>query len=313
MKNDKAIAIIYFIAGGMCVLAALSYFRNTNRRVALGSLMLCAAAALVIAGIVWLKKNAAAAAAARFRTGGGNVQADENEKYLLSSPLLDYNSEEIKALVAMKGWKDADEEARIRRIFGFVRDNIKFGFNLNDYMPASKILHDGLGTCNNKAVVLCALLRACSVPCRVHAYTAQKFLLDGLMPGFIFDRAPQNLLLFDVEILSGGRWIETDAFTVDTAYLDGLREENEDISGAFYGCGTAVGDFKNISAEWTGEKVCLAEKAIWEDLGVFDSPDALLDRHTQPTGAFRAVLYSFAVRHIMNKRIKKIRESAPGE
>ena len=84
MKNDRVIAVIYFIAGAMCVLAALNYFRHTNRRIALGALMLCAAAAVIIAGVVWIKKNAAAIAASKIRTGGwnGGIEADGNEKYL---------------------------------------------------------------------------------------------------------------------------------------------------------------------------------------------------------------------------------------
>ncbi|MBR6005485.1 MAG: transglutaminase domain-containing protein [Clostridia bacterium] len=315
MKNDRVIAVIYFIAGAMCVLAALNYFRHTNRRIALGALMLCAAAAVIIAGVVWIKKNAAAKAASKIRTGGwnGGIEADGNEKYLLSTPLLDFNSEEIKALVLMKGWKDAEESARIRRIYTFVRDNVEFGFNLNDYMPASKILHDGYGQLNNKAVVFAALLRACSVPCRIHAYMAEKILLDGILGGFFFDKAPQKLLCMRVEVHSGGRWIETDAFALDKKYLDCLRDINPDVSDEFYGYGFAEKNFQNIGTDWTGENASVLSRAFTEDLGVFASPDELLDERTQPLRGAKAVLYSFAVRHFMNKNIKKIRESAPEE
>ena len=315
MKNDRAIAVIYFIAGTMCVLAALNYFRATNRRIALGALMLCAAAAVIIAGVVWLKKSAAAKAVSKIKTGGwnGDIETDGNEKYLLSTPLLDFNSEEIRALVMMKGWKDADESAAIRRIYAFVRDKVEFGFNLNDYMPASKILHDGRGQLNNKAVVFMALLRACSVPCRVHAYLADKILLDGILSGFLYDKAPSNLLCMSVEVLCEGRWVETDAFVCDSRYLDGLRGLNPDTIDAFFGYGFAVRNFQGFNTDWSGESASVLGKAFTQDLGVFVSPDELLDERTQPLSAVKAVLYSFVVRHFMNKNIAKIRESSPGE
>ena len=310
MKNDRTIAVIYFTAGGMCVLAALNYFRHTNRRAAAAALMLCAAAALVIAGIVWIKKNRASQAAAAFRTGGwsGGMETDGNEKYLLSTPLLDFNSEEIKALVALKGWKDADEDAKIRRIYAFVRDKTEFGFNLDDYIPASIILRGGRGQLNNKAVVLTALLRACSVPCRIHAYTAEKFLLDGILNGFFYDKAPDSLLLMTVEIFYNGAWIETDAFVLDKPYLAGLRQLKPDVTDDFYGYGFAAQNFQGVNTDWQGESVSVLRKAFREDLGVFASPDELLGARTQNLRGARAVLYSFVVRHFMNKNIKKIRE-----
>ena len=315
MKNDRTIAVIYFIAGGMCVLAALNYFRNTNRRAALAALMLCAAAALVIAGIVWIKKNRTAQAVSNFKTGGwsGGIETDGNEKYLLSTPLLDFNSEEIKALVAMKGWKDAEEDAKIRRIYTFVRDKVEFGFNLNDYMPASVILHDGRGQINNKAVVLTALLRACSVPCRVHAYMADRVLLEGFLNDFFYERAPRNLLCMTVEILYGGSWIETDAFALDKPDLKGLRETNPEITDDFYGYGFAAKGFQSVDTDrWDGG-VSILNKAFKEDLGVFASPDELLGKRTQELKGIKAVLYSFAVRHFMNGNIRKIREGSPEE
>lgn len=315
MKNDRAVAVIYFIAGALCVLAALNYFRGTNRRTALGALMLCAAAAVVIAGVVWLKKSAAAKAASKIRTGGwtGEIETDGNEKYLLSTPLLDFNSEEIKALVMTNGWKDTDERTRINSIYAFVRDKVEFGFNLTDYMPASKILYDGYGQLNNKAVVFAALLRACSVPCRIHAYMADKILLDGILDGFLYEKAPQNLLCMSVEVLYNGSWIETDAFVCDGRYLDGLRTLNPDVKDAFFGYGFATKDFRNAGAGWTEESVSVLSKAFTQDLGVFASPDELLDECTQPLRAVKAVLYSFAVRHFMNMNIRKIRENALSE
>lgn len=41
-----------------------------------------------------------------------------------------------------------------------VRDDIVFGYNIDDEIPASKVLADGYGQCNTKGTLFMALLRA---------------------------------------------------------------------------------------------------------------------------------------------------------
>ena len=48
---------------------------------------------------------------------------------------------------------------RIGAAYAFVRDEIAFGYNLADDLPASRVLEDGLGQCNTKGTLFMALLR----------------------------------------------------------------------------------------------------------------------------------------------------------
>ena len=77
--------------------------------------------------------------------------------------------------------------------------------------------------------------------------------------------------------------------------------------------GVAVKDFKNIKAEWTGENNSVLSKTFSADLGLFTSPDELLDKHTQSLNPFKAVAYGFIARRFMNRSIKNIRNSAEKE
>ena len=54
------------------------------------------------------------------------------DRYLKATRMLDYEFERIKS------------------IYGFVRDDILFGYNIDDDISASRVLSDGYGQCNTK-------------------------------------------------------------------------------------------------------------------------------------------------------------------
>ena len=103
------------------------------------------------------------------------------EKYLQETEMLDYSNEKIQRLIKERKWNDLDDFERIKAIYNFVRDEILFGYNTNDNIPASKVLKDGYGQCNTKGTLFMALLRACGIPCRVHGFTIDKKLQKGAM------------------------------------------------------------------------------------------------------------------------------------
>ena len=80
----------------------------------------------------------------------------------------------------------ADEYNRIRLVYGFVRDEILFGYNVDDSIPASRVLADGYGQCNTKGTLFMALLRGVDIPCRVHGFTIDKNLQKGAMTGIVY-------------------------------------------------------------------------------------------------------------------------------
>lgn len=96
--------------------------------------------------------------------------------YLAETKMLDYSNENIKQLIRERKWSDMAEFERLKAIYTFVRDEILFGYNVDDSVPASRVLRDGYGQCNTKGTLFMALLRACDIPCRVHGFTIDKKL-----------------------------------------------------------------------------------------------------------------------------------------
>ena len=70
--------------------------------------------------------------------------------YLTETKMLDYSNENIKQLIRERKWSDMAEFERLKAIYTFVRDEILFGYNVDDSVPASRVLRDGYGQCNTK-------------------------------------------------------------------------------------------------------------------------------------------------------------------
>ena len=100
-----------------------------------------------------------------------------------------------------------------------------FGYNIDDNVPASKVLADGYGQCNTKGTLFMAILRACNIPCRVHGFTIDKKLQKGAMTGVVYKNAPQNVFHSWVEVYFEDRWYELEAFILDKKYLQKLQEK----------------------------------------------------------------------------------------
>lgn len=96
--------------------------------------------------------------------------------YLKETPMLDFKSVSIQSLVKKHGWSHLDDKNKVKEIYDFVRDDVLFGYNVDDCVPASRVLKDGYGQCNTKGTLLMALLRAVGVKCRVHGFTIDKVL-----------------------------------------------------------------------------------------------------------------------------------------
>ena len=63
---------------------------------------------------------------------------ETDRQYLRRTPLLDYDDVSMVTLVERKQWMSVDEEQRLRQIYNFVKDEIKFGYNVPGYHPGLK-------------------------------------------------------------------------------------------------------------------------------------------------------------------------------
>lgn len=226
---------------------------------------------------------------------------------LQETKMLDYSSPGIRNLICERKWNELDEFNKIKAIYNFVRDEIKFGYNVDDSVTASKVLKDGYGQCNTKGTLFMALLRGVNVPCRVHGFTIDKKLQKGAMTGLIYKRAPQNIFHSWVEVFYMGKWYEIEAFILDKKYLSNLQKINSECKGAFCGYGVAVSDFQNPMIEWNANNTYIQSEGINQDFGIYHSPDTLLAEHHQEMSLINRLIYRYIGRHLMNRNVARIR------
>ena len=112
---------------------------------------------------------------------------------------------------------------RIGAIYDFVRNEIDFGYNRADDIPASEVLEDRYGQCNTKGTLLMALLRAVGVRCRLHGFTFHKALQRGVVPGLIYPIAPAEILHSWIEVETEAGWVDLEGFILDTSFLLALQ------------------------------------------------------------------------------------------
>mgnify|MGYP002547183446 CR=1 FL=1 len=172
------------------------------------------------------------------------VEMKNMEKYLKETTMLDYSNEKIQKLIKERKWNELDEFECIRDIYNFVRDEILFGYNIDDSLPASKVLADGFGQCNTKGTLFMALLRACNIPCRIHGFMIDKKLQKGAMTGIVYKNAPQKVFHSWVEVYHENQWYELEGYILDIMYLRKLQNKNKKCTGTFCGYGVDVKDFK---------------------------------------------------------------------
>ena len=85
------------------------------------------------------------------------------------------------------------EFERIKAIYNYVRDDVLFGYNIDDGISASKVLADGYGQCNTKGTLFMALLRAYNIPSEYMVLRLIKSLQRGAMTGFVYRNAPKKV------------------------------------------------------------------------------------------------------------------------
>lgn len=216
----------------------------------------------------------------------------------------------LVALVQTRGWKELGPYEAIGAIYDFVRNEIRFGYNGSDDLPASAVLADGYGQCNTKGTLLMTLLRSVGIQCRLHGFTIDKELQRGAITAIAYQLAPRSIIHSWVEVLHDGNWINLEGFILDASYLDGVRCLFPDAKGAF--CAYAIGtpNIQNPAVEWKGSDTYIQNTGISDDFGVFDSPDAFYAKHGANLCGLRRILYERVFRHLMNANVARVRRQS---
>ena len=237
------------------------------------------------------------------------MPAQHTPDRLRETPLLNYHHSHIQALVRERGWQKLPERERIGALYDFVRNDIAFGYNASDDLPASDVLADGLGQCNTKGTLLMALLRACGVACRFHGFTIDKALQKGAVTGLAYRLAPSSIVHSWVEVWFENAWIPLEGFILDDAYLRALQQRFATHRGAFCGYGAATPNLHDPGVEWRGRPTYIQKDGINHDYGVYDDPDTFYSRHGVNLSGMKAWLFKTVVRQQMNRNVAQIRSA----
>ena len=166
---------------------------------------------------------------------------------LTATPILDFETTPIAQLIDERGWRDLSDTDKIGAVYDFVRNEIAFGYNRADDIPASEVLSDGYGQCNTKGTLLMVLLRGVGIKCRIHGFTIHKGLQRGVVPELVFPIAPPvEWTGQDTYIQETG--IVKDFGTFDTP--DAFYAEHEQKFGRMRGW-----LYRNIIRHWMNARV----------------------------------------------------------
>ncbi|MGG2053306.1 transglutaminase-like domain-containing protein [Lysinibacillus pakistanensis] len=228
-------------------------------------------------------------------------------KYLEPTAMLNFQDEALQQLVKQRGWSDLAYEDRIKEIYDFVRNEIKFGYNRTDDIPASEVLRDGYGQCNTKSTLLMALLRAVGIPCRIHGFLIDKKMQKGALTGITYLLAPSKIVHAWTEVQLHDDWIVLEGVIIDDSYLKQVKSRLCSFNEGFIGYGISVKDKNNINLCWTGESVYVQSFSITDDLGIFDNPDDLFKKYNNTDSKLKEMLFN-KKRKKINKRLDMLRD-----
>lgn len=107
--------------------------------------------------------------------------------------------------------KDAQsEEEKLKRLFLFVRDEIRFDFVYPQDVPAESVLREGRGVCMQKANLLVALVREAGFQARFRFMYVSKKALEDFLPDFAYKRWMDPFPHTFPEVFLEGKWISLD-------------------------------------------------------------------------------------------------------
>jgi len=110
----------------------------------------------------------------------------------------------------------ASREENLKRIFMYLRDEIKFGFPPKwDKVKASETIGYRIGYCNTKATLFNALCKVAEIPSRIHAGLIDLSIMRGIFPAYAFPLLPVAGGHSWIEVEINGDWKSIDSYIND--------------------------------------------------------------------------------------------------
>jgi len=232
-----------------------------------------------------------------------------SKDYLIATTMLDFNAPEIQSLIKQKKWQTMSKFNAAAAIYNFVRDDIIFGYNADDQIPASQVLKDGYGQCNTKGTLLIALFRAVGISARFHGFTIFNELQRGAIPNYLFALAPKRIIHSWVEIFQDERWVNLEGYIIDKEFLKQVQRGFSDQCKEFSGYGIATKCLASPDIDFTGEDTYIQSEGIADDFGVYAQPDDFYSEFGSNLSGLKKLFFRYIARHLMNLNLKNIRKN----
>jgi transglutaminase-like putative cysteine protease len=229
--------------------------------------------------------------------------------FLKETTMLDFNHRQIQSLIEKRKWRDLSQYDAIGAIYNFVRDEIRFGYNADDRLPASQVLKNGYGQCNTKGTLLMALLWAVGISTRFHGFTIFNELQRGAIPNYLFFFAPKRIIHSWVEVYYNDRWLNLEGYILDKSYLKQIQRSFASQSEEFSGYGISTKCLTAPDIDWKGEDTYIQSEGIADDLGEYSQPDDFYSSHGSNLSGVKKVLFRYGLRHLMNLNVNEIRSN----
>lgn len=230
------------------------------------------------------------------------------KQFTIETKMLNYSSETIQQLIHSQNWRKLDEHNRIKAIYEYVQNKILFGYNRTDTLTAEEVLIDGYGQCNTKATLLMALLRGCSIPCRLHGFEVSKSFQRGVTNIVVSFFAPATIIHTWAEVYYNGKWLALEGVITDKKYFEAIKMMHPNIENEFNLYAIATNDFKTLSIDWKGNSTYVQSAAIVKDFGIFASPDIFFDKYSQHWSKLKDFMYMHLGRKMMNYNVSTLRK-----
>jgi len=222
--------------------------------------------------------------------------------------LADYKNKTVKdkATGLTEGALTVHE--KLKNIFKYVRDDIKFQFPMEgDLIPASKIIENGYGQCNNKSTLFLALCKAAGIPARIHFSLISKEIQKGFFKGIPYQLIPDEISHSWVEVYVDGKWMKIDGYindkTLHDASLKKLSELNWEVGFS------VANKTHNANPDLNFEDENFVQmSAVTESHGVYDDPSEYYKTpfYKNRPSAWKMYLYKQVIDKV-NQRVKRLR------
>ncbi|MEO7338767.1 MAG: transglutaminase domain-containing protein [Caldimonas sp.] len=197
---------------------------------------------------------------------------DDPGHWLGSAPLLDLEDPKLRLRAHALTQLCKSERERAMAVFGFVK-RTPFAKPMKlRVRTAREVLDAGRGDADDKAALLIALLRAADIPARLRYIELRGEILRGLTSNVTSAARPV------AEIWLGSRWVRTDTYIFDAAYMAAARQRLKDHAWEW-----GYGIHRNGHMIWNGvDDAYLGgfrtadDPMVIEDLGVYNDPMELM-------------------------------------